>query len=71
MKAKIHPKVNDIKVTCSCGAIFEVSSTIKGDTRIEVCSSCHPFYTGEQKILKTGAVDKFYARMKKTEQMKK
>lgn len=38
--------------------------------RVEICSACHPFYTGEQKILKTGAVDKFYARQKKTEEKK-
>ncbi len=71
MKANIHPDVNKIKVTCSCGATYDVESTIKWDTRIEICSKCHPFYTGEQRILKTGAVDKFYARMKKTETLQK
>lgn len=46
-------------------------STIKDEEiRVEVCSNCHPFYTGEQRILKTGAVDKFYARMKKAEALK-
>ncbi len=71
MKANIHPDVNKIKVTCSCWETYDVESTIKWDTRIEICSKCHPFYTGEQRILKTGAVDKFYARMKKTETLQK
>lgn len=72
MKAKIHPNVKDVKVTCSCWAKFDIKSSIKEDSiRVEICSNCHPFYTGEQRILKTGAVDKFYARMKKTEEMKK
>jgi len=71
MKTGIHPKSIKVKVTCSCGKEFDVDSTIKWDTRIEICSCCHPFYTGEQRILKTGAVDKFYARMKKTETLKK
>jgi len=43
----------------------------EAEVRVEICSKCHPFYTGEQRILKTGAVDKFYARMKKTEELKK
>ncbi len=71
MKAKIHPNVNEITITCSCWAKFAVKSTLKEDTRIEVCSNCHPFYTWEQRILKTWAVDKFYARMKKTEKLQK
>jgi len=71
MKKDIHPKLHKIVVECSCGAKFEVESTVEKDTRIEICSKCHPFYTGEQKILKTGAVDKFYARMKKAEELKK
>jgi large subunit ribosomal protein L31 len=70
MKPGIHPKCNKVKIECSCGKIFDVDSTIK-DTRIEICSNCHPYYTGEQRILKTGAVDKFYARMKKTQNLKK
>jgi len=72
MKTWIHPKVKDIKIVCSCGQEFNVSSTWKDDVkRVEICSKCHPFYTGEQRILKTGAVDKFYARMKKTEWLTK
>ena len=71
MKKDLHPKANSILIECSCGAKFPSKSTIDSDTRIEICSACHPFYTGEQKILKTGAVDKFYARMKKAEELKK
>ncbi len=71
MKKDIHPNVNKIKITCSCWAIYDVTSTMKWDLRIEICSKCHPFYTGEQRLLKTWAVDKFYARMKKTEGLKK
>jgi large subunit ribosomal protein L31 len=71
MKTGIHPKVNKITITCSCGKEFKVDSALASDTRVEICSACHPFYTGEQRILKTGAVDKFYARMKKGEALKK
>lgn len=68
MKSWIHPEIKNIKIICSCWTEFDVTSTGKDDIkRIEICSKCHPFYTWEQKILKTGAVDKFYARMKKTE----
>jgi len=72
MKKGIHPEQHKVKAVCSCGAEFNFSSSLnEKEMRIEICSSCHPFYTGEQRIVKTGAVDKFYARMKKTEAMKK
>ncbi len=71
MKKNIHPKLNKIIIECSCGAKFETLSTLDKNTRVEICSKCHPFYTGEQKILKTWAVDKFYARLKKAEELKK
>ncbi len=71
MKTDIHPKSNNVTITCSCGVEFKVASVIKWDTRVEICSACHPFYTGEQRILKTGAVDKFYARMEKAKALKK
>jgi large subunit ribosomal protein L31 len=72
MKTGIHPASKKVKYICSCGNVVEVNSTLKEDEiRVEICSNCHPFYTGEQRILKTGAVDKFYARMKKTETLKK
>ncbi|VAW92524.1 LSU ribosomal protein L31p @ LSU ribosomal protein L31p, zinc-dependent [hydrothermal vent metagenome] len=61
MKADIHPKYSDVTVTCSCGNTFQTGSTVGKDAlNIEVCSSCHPFYTGKQKIVDTaGRVDKF------------
>ena len=60
MKAEIHPNYQEIKVTCSCGNEFITRSTLSDELHIEVCSSCHPFYTGKQKIVDTaGRVDKF------------
>lgn len=61
MQADIHPEYNDVKVTCSCGHQFNTRSTIgKDELSIEVCSKCHPFYTGKQKLVDTaGRVDKF------------
>jgi large subunit ribosomal protein L31 len=66
MKAAIHPDYKETTVTCSCGNTFLTRSTLGHDLQIEVCSNCHPFYTGKQKIVDTGGrVDKFrkkYAR---------
>jgi len=60
MKAGIHPDYQEITVACSCGNTFKTRSTIGHDLQIEVCSNCHPFYTGKQKIVDTGGrVDKF------------
>lgn len=60
MKAETHPDYQDLAVTCSCGNQFSTRSTLAGDLHVEVCSKCHPFYTGQQKILDTGGrVDKF------------
>ena len=60
MKAEIHPQYAAVKVTCSCGNAFETRSTMGEDMQVEVCSQCHPFYTGKQKIVDTGGrVDKF------------
>ncbi|MDX8412298.1 MAG: 50S ribosomal protein L31 [Mariprofundaceae bacterium] len=62
MKAGIHPDYLAAKVTCSCGSTFETRSTI-GDIHVEICSSCHPFYTGKQKIVDTeGRVERFYKK---------
>ena len=59
MKSNIHPDYKLGKVTCSCGNAFHVSSTI-GDQNIEICSACHPFYTGKQKLVDTaGRIEKF------------
>ena len=66
MKAKIHPEYNEISVVCSCGNTWTTRSTLGKDLHVEVCSACHPFYTGKQKIVDTaGRVEKFkqkYAR---------
>src|SRR5439155_18987425 len=60
MKAAIHPDYREITVTCTCGNTFKTSSTLGHDLQVEVCSNCHPFYTGKQKIVDTaGRVDKF------------
>ena len=61
MKADIHPNYHDVQVTCSCGNVFTTKSTMtKQAFHIEVCSACHPFYTGKQKIVDTaGRVEKF------------
>ncbi len=63
MKADIHPKyTTDAKFTCSCGAVYLIGST-KEVVNIEICSQCHPFYTGNEKILDAaGRVEKFKAR---------
>lgn len=59
MKAGIHPEVKDATVTCACGATFKTKSTVE-NIKVEVCSECHPFYTGKTgRAKKTGAVEKF------------
>lgn len=64
MKAEIHPEYNKITVTCSCGNTFETRSTANRDQlHVEVCSNCHPFFTGKQRIVDTGGrVDRFRRR---------
>ena len=66
MKPEIHPAYNDVKVTCSCGESFQTRSTVGHDLTIEVCSQCHPFYTGKHKLMDTGGrVDRFKRRYNK------
>lgn len=66
MKPEIHPNYVAIKVICSCGNEFTTRSTLGQDLNVEVCSSCHPFYTGKQKIVDSGGrVDKFRKRYSK------
>jgi large subunit ribosomal protein L31 len=63
MKDGIHPDYKETTVSCSCGNTFLTRSTLGHDLQIEVCSNCHPFYTGKQKIVDTGGrVDKFRKR---------
>jgi len=60
MKPEIHPNYNEITVNCSCGSSFKTRSTMSKDLHVEVCSQCHPFYTGKQKTIDTaGRVEKF------------
>ena len=60
MKEGIHPAYQEIKVTCSCGNSFTTRSTLGQELQVEVCSVCHPFYTGKQKLVDTGGrVEKF------------
>ena len=54
MKKDLHPKYQTIKATCSCGNVIEVNSTLASDINVDICSNCHPFYTGQQKIVDTG-----------------
>ncbi|MFC4700503.1 50S ribosomal protein L31 [Glaciecola siphonariae] len=63
MKEGIHPQYNEIKATCSCGNVMNIRSTLNKDINLDVCSSCHPFYTGKQRNVDTGGrVDKFKKR---------
>ena len=63
MQAEIHPKYETIKATCSCGNVIETKSTLCKDIHIDVCSQCHPFYTGKQKEASAGGrVDRFKKR---------
>ncbi len=63
MKDAIHPKYAEIDVACSCGNTFKTRSTVGKSLHVEVCSACHPFYTGKQKVVDTaGRIDKFRQR---------
>jgi large subunit ribosomal protein L31 len=67
MKKGVHPKYILATVTCACGATFKVRST-KKEYRLEICSQCHPFFTGQQKFVDTaGRIDKFRQRYAKAE----
>ena len=66
MKAGIHPAYEEVNVICACGHTFKTRSTHKGDIRVEICSSCHPFFTGKQKLIDTeGRVDRFQKKYQK------
>ena len=63
MKEGIHPKYEDITATCSCGNVIKTRSTVGHDLQLDVCSQCHPFYTGKQKVMDTGGrIDRFQKR---------
>lgn len=63
MKEKIHPKSAEITITCACGNQIKTTSTLGKDFTVEICSACHPFFTGKQKIIDSaGKVEKFQKR---------
>ena len=67
MKAKIHPHYSQTTITCACGNVFELGSTRK-DIRVEICSACHPFFTGKQKLVDTaGRIERFRKKYEKYE----
>lgn len=69
MKQEIHPKYNEVTVTCACGNTFKTRSTMGDDLHIEICSECHPFFTGKQKLVDTaGRVDRFNKRYQRAAQ---
>jgi len=64
VKPKIHPKYNKVSVTCACGASFETRSTSK-ELKLDICSECHPFFTGKQKLVDTaGRVERYRRKYK-------
>ena len=68
MKPDIHPKYEDAKVVCACGDSFTTRSTAK-DIHVDICSSCHPFFTGKQKLVDTeGRVEKFKKKYRKAKE---
>ena len=63
MQADIHPDYRELTATCSCGNVVKTQSTRGGEMHIDVCSSCHPFYTGKQKVVDSGGrIDRFKKR---------
>ena len=63
MKPEIHPEYNEITVSCACGNSFQTRSTLGDTLSVEICSECHPFFTGKQKLVDTaGRVDRFKKR---------
>ena len=71
MKEKIHPNYKVGKITCACGNSFQVRSTV-GDMNLEICSNCHPFFTGKQKLVDSaGRVEKFMKKYGMTEAAEK
>jgi large subunit ribosomal protein L31 len=72
MKAGIHPNYHPLTVNCACGHSFTVGSTLKEDKlRVEICSNCHPLYTGKSKLIDTtGRVDRFQMRQQKAQEMR-
>jgi large subunit ribosomal protein L31 len=60
MKSNIHPEYKEVNITCACGAVYKTRSTRKGDFTVEICSNCHPFYTGKERSTEAkGRVERF------------
>jgi large subunit ribosomal protein L31 len=71
MKAGIHPAYKELNVICACGSTFKTRSTNKSDIRVEICSACHPFFTGRQKLIDTeGRVSRFQKKYQKVNEAK-
>lgn len=71
MKAGIHPEYNELEISCACGAKYATRSTRKSIT-VEICSNCHPFFTGKQKLIDTaGRVERFRQKYKNLEKKTK
>jgi large subunit ribosomal protein L31 len=71
MKAEIHPEYTNTKVSCVCGNSWETRSTAGAELHVDICSACHPFYTGKQKLVDTaGRVERFRKRNEKVEALK-
>ncbi len=68
MKAAIHPNYHEVRVVCACGQSFLTRSTHQGDIHVEICSTCHPFFTGKQKVMDTaGRIERFRRKYAKNE----
>lgn len=71
MKEKIHPKYYETTITCACGNVIHTRSTVK-DIHVEICSACHPFFTGKQKLIDSaGRVERFMKKYKKEKKEEK
>jgi large subunit ribosomal protein L31 len=71
MKPEIHPEYSAVTVKCVCGNSWETHSTVGGELHVDICSACHPFYTGKQKLVDTaGRVERFRKRYEKVEKLK-
>ena len=71
MKKEIHPELHDITITCACGATFQTKST-RTDYSVDICSRCHPFFTGKAKLMDTaGRIEKFTRKYKHLQEEQK
>jgi large subunit ribosomal protein L31 len=71
MKKGIHPKIEEISITCTCGHVTRTTSTMCKNFTVELCSNCHPFFTGKQRLVDTtGRVERFQKRLQKSDASK-